>query len=66
MRSHRPFKVVRYEKYLSVGEAYRREAEIKRMNRAEKELLIRLSGNIFHKALWIRKGWRNKREKSRF
>jgi putative endonuclease len=43
VRSRRPFKVVRYEKYWSAEEAYRREAEIKRISRLEKEALIRHS-----------------------
>ena len=37
--SRRPFKVVRYEKYWRAEEAYRREVEIKRMSRMEKQSL---------------------------
>jgi putative endonuclease len=40
MRSRRPFKAVYYEKYWTAQDGYRREKEIKMMNRFKKLSLI--------------------------
>ncbi|MEK7177366.1 MAG: GIY-YIG nuclease family protein [Patescibacteria group bacterium] len=40
-RSRRPVKLVYFEKYKTISEVLKRESEIKRMNKPEKEILIK-------------------------